>query len=258
MPIPHPYIEGVVRELQIASERIASGDLAVARDAFNDVARGVPDPPIPAERLLLRVFLLDFACGAQERLHALRHGDNSTIECAFPGDRLLSAFVRQAAADPRGAFVDWSKNFLDALRRTHPPSAASQAAQVIRRQTHGPLNVPAVARDLHTTRTQLHRAFCREFGMSLREYHQLARLLEALDRVVEGEKIEAIAVSVGYRSKKNFYRAFHKLTGLTPTEFRSLPADHRSYVAEGVRLRIDAVRIAGILRRPTAEERTVP
>ena len=46
------------------------------------------------------------------------------------------------------------------------------------------------------------------------------RLIEALPQVPT-EKIDAIALKVGYRSKKNFYRAFQTVTGLTPTAFRA-------------------------------------
>jgi AraC-like DNA-binding protein len=47
------------------------------------------------------------------------------------------------------------------------------------------------------------------------------RLIEAMPHV-STEKIEAIALKVGYKSKKNFYRAFQDVTGLTPTAFRNL------------------------------------
>ena len=36
-----------------------------------------------------------------------------------------------------------------------------------------------------------------------------------------GEKIEAISLLVGYRSKKNFYRHFKEQLGVTPTAYRS-------------------------------------
>src|SRR5438045_202695 len=45
----------------------------------------------------------------------------------------------------------------------------------------------------------------------------------ARERIVgTTEKIEPIALEVGYRSKKNFYRAFRALTGLTPSTCRRL------------------------------------
>ncbi len=39
--------------------------------------------------------------------------------------------------------------------------------------------------------------------------------------------IEGIALEVGYRSRKNFYRMFKTLTGLTPTAFRNIADNER-------------------------------
>ena len=42
------------------------------------------------------------------------------------------------------------------------------------------------------------------------------RLDHALALIREGVKIEAVALLVGYRSKKNFYRQFKRRFGMTP------------------------------------------
>jgi AraC-like DNA-binding protein len=47
---------------------------------------------------------------------------------------------------------------------------------------------------------------------------------------IGSEKVDAIALDVGYRSKKNFYRIFKSLTGLTPSAFRQLPKDEQHAV----------------------------
>jgi AraC-like DNA-binding protein len=39
-----------------------------------------------------------------------------------------------------------------------------------------------------------------------------------------GEKIEAVSLLVGYRSKKNFYRHFKDELGVTPTVYRTTVA----------------------------------
>src|SRR5438034_10710996 len=50
------------------------------------------------------------------------------------------------------------------------------------------------------------------------------------------EKVEAVALSVGYRATKNFYRAFRQLTGTTPTGFRRLPPERAAAVLEFAKL----------------------
>jgi AraC-like DNA-binding protein len=45
-------------------------------------------------------------------------------------------------------------------------------------------------------------------------------MTEAARAIEEGGKIEAVAMSVGYRSKKNFYRQFKSLFGVNPSDLR--------------------------------------
>jgi AraC-like DNA-binding protein len=72
--------------------------------------------------------------------------------------------------------------------------------------------------------------------MSPLKYQRAARLLEAVREVPAG-KIDAIALEVGYKSKKGFYKAFEELTGVTPSTFRSLSVERAAVVVESIRLR---------------------
>jgi two-component system response regulator YesN len=67
----------------------------------------------------------------------------------------------------------------------------------------------------------LGRLFRAQVGSSVREYLTRVRLERAAALVREGVKIEAVALSVGYRSKKNFYQQFKKRYGMTPLPYRS-------------------------------------
>ena len=46
--------------------------------------------------------------------------------------------------------------------------------------------------------------------------------------------IEATALEAGYGSKKNFYRAFRRVTGLTPAAFRRLSHERALHVVESL------------------------
>ena len=59
-----------------------------------------------------------------------------------------------------------------------------------------------------------------ELRMSVREYATRLRMQQAEELVRAGLKIEAVALTVGYRSKKNFYRQFRRHFGTTPDRFR--------------------------------------
>ncbi len=66
----------------------------------------------------------------------------------------------------------------------------------------------------------LGRLFRQETGATVREYLTRVRLDRAAELIREGVKIEAVALLVGYRSKKNFYRQFKRYYGTTPVPFR--------------------------------------
>lgn len=75
-----------------------------------------------------------------------------------------------------------------------------------------------LARHVRCTPARLRREFRDAFGMSPAAYQRQLRLWEATRLLTRTTlKVEAVANAVGYRSKKNFYRATRALTGQTPT-----------------------------------------
>ena len=64
--------------------------------------------------------------------------------------------------------------------------------------------------------------------MSVHQYLTQVRLQHAAHLINSGLKIEAAALSVGYQSKKNFYRQFLRHFGVTPEAYR-----HRQRVPGG-------------------------
>jgi two-component system, response regulator YesN len=67
---------------------------------------------------------------------------------------------------------------------------------------------------------RLGRLFEKSRGMSVHEYVTQVRLDHAARLVSSSVKVEAVAMSVGYRSKKNFYRQFIRRFGVTPEKYR--------------------------------------
>ncbi|RPI51901.1 MAG: helix-turn-helix domain-containing protein [Acidobacteria bacterium] len=62
--------------------------------------------------------------------------------------------------------------------------------------------------------------FRREMGLTSRAYLTRVRLQRAAELIERGLKIEAVALDVGYRSKKNFYHQFKQRFGMTPKQYR--------------------------------------
>ncbi len=73
--------------------------------------------------------------------------------------------------------------------------------------------------------------------MTVRECVTRIRLTHAAALILNGAKIEAVALGVGYHSKKNFYRQFKRHLALTPEAFRRTGHDP-SAVA-----RLEALRV---------------
>jgi two-component system response regulator YesN len=80
----------------------------------------------------------------------------------------------------------------------------------------------------------LGRLFHQQVGATARDYLTRVRLDHAATLIRDGMKIEAVALSVGYRSKKNFYQQFRRRFGTTPVHYRIDAAwDHRRAPDEG-------------------------
>ena len=95
------------------------------------------------------------------------------------------------------------------------------AVSLIEHSSSGPLSAKSLADAVGCPMQPLARQFTRQMGMSIHAYLTQCRLQRASKLITEGYKIEAIALEVGYRSKKNFYRQFKHRFGQTPATYRN-------------------------------------
>jgi YesN/AraC family two-component response regulator len=82
------------------------------------------------------------------------------------------------------------------------------------------ITLKTVAAAIRGNPTKLGRRFHADVGVSVHVYVTRVRLEHAAHLIASNVKIEAVALGVGYRSKKNFYRQFSKQFGVTPETFR--------------------------------------
>jgi AraC-like DNA-binding protein len=237
VPLPslqQRWLDVVVNEMQVVNGLLLLADPADTPALLHRLVQRIPAAVGSTERQLLRGLLLEFAFRWSRRLHAAAHATQPAA-CEFDGTAPLETFLNDGAHDSRTAFAAWIDRFSSELLRQHQPSTALQAARRLREGYARSLRLPLLARECHTTPARLASEFRRQFGISIPQYRRTARLVEALERV-RHEKVEAVALQVGYRSSKNFYRAFRGLTGMTPTEFRQLSTDRAEAVLECARL----------------------
>ena len=74
---------------------------------------------------------------------------------------------------------------------------------------------------VHTTERTLSRRAQRDLGMPLGEWRNRLRVLKAMPKLEAGEKVETIALDLGYASASAFIAMFKRLTHTTPDEYRS-------------------------------------
>lgn len=82
------------------------------------------------------------------------------------------------------------------------------------------LTLGTLATTLERQSAYLGRLFREAMGVTVHEYITRARMMYGAAQVRSGVKVEAVALDLGYRSKKNFYRQFKRRFGMTPEAYR--------------------------------------
>lgn len=86
------------------------------------------------------------------------------------------------------------------------------------------LKVDELAKLFNYSQYHFSRIFKAEIGSSPHQYLLRRRILEAKRMLTNTRStVEAIAVDCGFNSLSHFIRAFRKITGHTPNEFRKIP-----------------------------------
>lgn len=125
--------------------------------------------------------------------------------------------------DPVNAMITWLNRFCADLARTHAESLAERVAVHIESRLEQRLNMPDLEHRFGADEASIRRAFQREFRMSPQHWHILARIrrVETMLKIDPTAKIEPLARAVGWRSKKDLYRAVRAIRGCTPGALRT-------------------------------------
>ena len=83
-----------------------------------------------------------------------------------------------------------------------------------------------------TNQTYLSQVINESFGKSFTEYVNEYRIREVQSRLLDTERygnltIEAVAESVGFRSRSTFSRTFRKITGIPPSVYQKMSNDQK-------------------------------
>ena len=99
-----------------------------------------------------------------------------------------------------------------------------QAVRFINDNYRADIRLAAVAREAEMSPSHFSRVFRKVMGSSYQEYLNSRRVTKAKYLLrASAESVTKIAVSLGFGDATGFGRIFKKLTGHTPSEYRSLP-----------------------------------
>jgi two-component system response regulator YesN len=99
-----------------------------------------------------------------------------------------------------------------------------QAALFINDNYRTDIRLEAVAREIGMSPSHFSRIFKKVMGLSYQDYLNNRRITKAKNLLVTSpQNVTEIAVSLGFADSTGFCRIFKKLTGRTPTAYRSFP-----------------------------------
>ncbi|MEQ9257815.1 MAG: AraC family transcriptional regulator [Roseovarius sp.] len=90
------------------------------------------------------------------------------------------------------------------------------------------VSVDTWLRDVAASRKTIERLFVSETGMPPSRWLRHVRLLHAVSQLAAGKKVSTVAFDMGYESASAFSYMFRRLLGVSPSQFCSDTALHRS------------------------------
>lgn len=183
--------------------------IGLNRDAASHCSLYVSAPlcaQLPADACALNVSPL-----VRALLEHLRQHPHPRDEAPSAEDgRLLQVLVDQLAQAPRaGSYLPGSDD-----------PVLAPLLRALDAQPGDNRSLAEWAQALHSTERTLLRRCRRELGMPFSEWRQRLRVVKALPRLQAGEKVETVALELGYAGASAFITMFRRLMGVTPDEFR--------------------------------------
>ncbi|HLG56451.1 MAG TPA: AraC family transcriptional regulator [Vicinamibacterales bacterium] len=175
------------------------------------------------EQSILRGVLVDLCLQWGDAAHRACHSnDRSTAACAFkPGVVAAEAWSDRGKAE-KTVLTHWAARFMRGLERRHHVCYARSVQEYLDASFARPHVLQQLAGQWHTSPRRLQREFKALTGMRIQDYLSRRRV-EAACALLTGtdHKVETVAHSVGWSSRKNLNRALARHRGQTPGAIRA-------------------------------------
>jgi AraC-like DNA-binding protein len=220
-----------------ACQRFLSSLLVLEPQAFLGAVRKLtleaPLAQSPAEGVMAWFALKDTVLRGAECHHEWFHQRLDVSRCVFRPCR-LNAPMKFASSNIISAVNDWAIEYVWGFDAVHCWPPAINAAELLRARPQKVYRSDDLAKAVYVSPATLARSFSRIFGVTLARYQALARLRAVVGQLrMTGASVEGILVACGYRSPKDAYRRFRRLTGLTLSDVRRLSDGEYASLIDG-------------------------
>jgi AraC-like DNA-binding protein len=170
--------------------------------------------------------LTQFTYSLAERIHERLHEPDGLPSCSFnPEAHTAGARIdceHPEAWSPSAAVGDWARRYITALTSSHDV-LVGRAKQRLARDLEQRLLMGQLARELACSVPVLHRRFVSQAGETPIRYQARLRAIEAVRLIhTTNWKIDAVGRAVGWKSRKDLYRALAQFAGVSPRTIRGL------------------------------------
>ncbi|WP_193726525.1 response regulator transcription factor [Paenibacillus guangzhouensis] len=161
------------------------------------------------------------------------------IAAATRWERIVPEGLWDSSVHTKGSWSEW-KSWLDQLRSVlagylfkptfseEVVSCVWKACESIHRDLSRSITLREVALEVNLSQSYLSQCFRDIVGTSFNDYVRQARMDWAKKLLLDTNKpIYWIAVQTGYMNEKYFSRVFREQTGMLPSIFRSIQAEHK-------------------------------
>lgn len=189
--------------------------------------KSLPAAADPIEQLALALLLVNVAVVVLDHLH--RDRGSRDCKCYDAIAKLIRTTLPAGKMDSRAIFSGWLGPMQRTFLSEHPPTISEQAALLVRKEPARRWKLSETAATFGTPARRFAIEFQHVFARPFRDYVHLVRLSRALPEITEdGNKVEAAALNVGFKSKKDLYRACAKALRTTPAKLRRLETSDRT------------------------------
>jgi transcriptional regulator GlxA family with amidase domain len=102
----------------------------------------------------------------------------------------------------------------------------TEAAEILAKEASRPITLDEVAQRIATSPRQLQRVFTAHAGQGFRSYLRQLRLSKGADLLVSTDlPVGEIADAVGYGDASQFAKAFRRVYGGSPSQYRAMQHD---------------------------------